>query len=375
MKEGLSLSDLAARLQADKDRMRDYVVDTRELRVLTTDRTEVKLPGVPELDPSPYFLRQLGGDLGIRADLFDRLRTRHPVQFDHLANGLLDRWGEDHDGRVGKRLVRTYSDGGPYGQGVARAVLSDQFRRIDNYDLAMAVLPIIGAIPNAAVQSCDVTERKMYLKVVAPLTQVNLQDLIEPGRHTFLPDGNPDYVQAGFVLSNSEVGAGALSIQHMLYRLVCTNGLIVGTSLRHIHLGSRITGDEDGIAFRDETVAADDRALMMKVQDAVSSAVDDVRFRQLATQFAEAATGERIARPVEAMRVLAPSAGLTEEESGNVLQHLVAGGDLSQFGLVNAVTRASQDVESYDRATEMEELGGKILAYSDRDWRALAATA
>jgi hypothetical protein len=360
-------------LEADKDRMRDFVVDTREMRVLTSGgRTEVVLPGVEELAPSDYFLRQLGGDLGIRADLFDRLRAKHPAQFDHLVNGLLDRWDADHDGKAGRRLVRTYVDGGPDGQGVARAVLSDQFRRIDNYDIAMAALPIVGGIPNATVQSCDVTERKMYLKIVAPMTQVDLQDLIDPHVHTFLPDGNPDYVQAGFVISNSEVGAGALSIDEMLYRLVCTNGLIRSTALRRTHLGARLTADEDGIAFREETLAADDRALMMKVQDAVASVVDDVRFRQLATQFAEAATGVKIAQPVAAMKVLAPTIGLSEAESGNVLQHLIAGGDLSRFGLVNAITRASQDQESYDRATELEVLGGKILAYAPRDWATLA---
>jgi hypothetical protein len=36
------------------------------------------------------------------------------------------------------------------------------------------------------------------------------------------------------------------------------------------------------------------------------------------------------------------------------------------------VTRQAEDVDSYDRATELEELGGKILAYSDREWRTIA---
>lgn len=35
--------------------------------------------------------------------------------------------------------------------------------------------------------------------------------------------------------------------------------------------------------------------------------------------------------------------------------------DFSQFGLVNAVTRSSQDVEDYNRATELERIGGTIL--------------
>jgi hypothetical protein len=36
-----------------------------------------------------------------------------------------------------------------------------------------------------------------------------------------------------------------------------------------------------------------------------------------------------------------------------VLKHLILGGSLTTWGLANAVTRAAQDAESYDRATEL----------------------
>ena len=37
------------------------------------------------------------------------------------------------------------------------------------------------------------------------------------------------------------------------------------------------------------------------------------------------------------------------------------GNDFSAFGLVTAVTRSSQDVSDYNRATELERLGGTLL--------------
>ena len=37
------------------------------------------------------------------------------------------------------------------------------------------------------------------------------------------------------------------------------------------------------------------------------------------------------------------------------------GNDFSHFGLVNAVTRSSQDVADYNRATELERIGGTLL--------------
>lgn len=41
------------------------------------------------------------------------------------------------------------------------------------------------------------------------------------------------------------------------------------------------------------------------------------------------------------------------------------------YGLANAVTRHSQDVKSYDRATELEAAGWSILNMSPSLWRQL----
>ncbi len=44
-----------------------------------------------------------------------------------------------------------------------------------------------------------------------------------------------------------------------------------------------------------------------------------------------------------------------------MLRHLATGGDFTRFGLLNAVTRTAEDAESYDRAIELERVGGEIL--------------
>ena len=50
-------------------------------------------------------------------------------------------------------------------------------------------------------------------------------------------------------------------------------------------------------------------------------------------------------------------------------------GALSGFGLVNAVTHFSQQVGDYDRATELEALGGRLVEGSASDWKALGVEA
>lgn len=59
---------------------------------------------------------------------------------------------------------------------------------------------------------------------------------------------------------------------------------------------------------------------------------------------------------------------ITDDESTGILQHLIEGNDLTLYGLSNAVTRHSQDVESYDRATELESIGYNILTMQPTLW-------
>ena len=67
----------------------------------------------------------------------------------------------------------------------------------------------------------------MYIKAVNP----RLQAEVSPG----------DIVQAGVIISNSEVGLGSVSIQPLIYRLVCSNGMVVNeAAARRNHVG-RVT--------------------------------------------------------------------------------------------------------------------------------------
>jgi hypothetical protein len=52
-----------------------------------------------------------------------------------------------------------------------------------------------------------------------------------------------------------------------------------------------------------------------------------------------------------------------------VLRHLIVEGDLTAYGLVNAVTHYSQEVADYDRAIDFEALGGKLIELPASDWR------
>jgi hypothetical protein len=57
------------------------------------------------------------------------------------------------------------------------------------------------------------------------------------------------------------------------------------------------------------------------------------------------------------------------------MRHLIEGGDLSKYGLHSAITRAAQDVESYDRASDLERVGGQVIELGRGEWKVLAEAA
>ncbi len=247
------------------------------------------------------------------------------------------------------RMVRTLS-------GTARAFLSNRYRRIDNIEIAKIVLPIIGQMNGAHFESCQITDSRMYLKVV----NTRLEAEVVPG----------DIVQAGIIISNSEVGQGSVSIQPLVYRLVCSNGMVVNDAkARKYHTGRINTLEENFQLYSEETLAAEDHAFVKKIEDTVKAAVDEARFAQVIGLMRNATEAKMNTADVpKLVKLASKDFGIKEDESTGILQHLIEGKDLTLYGLSNAVTRHSQDVENYDRATQLESIGYKILSMPAPQW-------
>lgn len=355
MKQGLSIQELAVELARRAEAKADYVSDTRELTLLTPRvgegapgaAPEIHMAGgIGEFSLSTHAQHQIAARLDVPRKFWDRLRTGHPDLLDHNVNALFRREPE-------RRMIRTLD-------GRARAFLSDRYRRLDDEQVAEAIIPVLADIPDVRFESCQVTERHLYIKAVTPRIQAD----VKVG----------DTVQAGVVIRNSEVGSGSLSVQPMIFRLVCLNGMVAGKAVRKYHTGRQVSANEESYEiYRDETMQADDKALMMKVADLVRAAVDDTKFQAIVAQMRDAAESTKMVNPVDSVERLAKRFVLTDSEKGGVLARLIEGADVSQYGLTNAVTRHSQDVDSYERASEMEVMGGEILNLTKREWASVAA--
>lgn len=345
MKNGRTLIELAQEIERVNQAKRDFVADTREIHML--NGKEINLTGQGEFGITPLGHDQIGSALGIPAAFYDRMQHDHPDVLDYTVNKLFDTEPK-------KRLVRTLD-------GNVRAFLSDRYRRLDNYDLLNVAFPILREIDGVHFPSVEVTDNRLYLKAVAPRVTGEVK--------------RGDVVSAGVVISNSEVGRGTLQVQTLIFRLVCLNGMIGEKLLTKRHVGGRIGYDEELPAelFKEDTIRADDERFWLMLRDLVQSAVDEARFQETLAKMRLAASSEPIQDVSAGVKELANRVGLQEQEQKSVLTFLAQGGDLSQWGAVNAITRAAQDVESYDRATELEEVGGKVLALSPRDWGLVAS--
>jgi hypothetical protein len=124
-----------------------------------------------------------------------------------------------------------------------------------------------------------------------------------------------------------------------------------------------------------ETLKADDKAFMLKARDVVTAAFEEKLFLQHVDALRQTTERKILGNPVKAVEVLAKNNGLLQGEQDGILRKLIEGADLSQYGMVQAVTAFSQDVQSYDRASDFEELGGKIVTLTDQEWKPIAVAA
>ena len=348
MKEGLTLQEMADKIIKQSSQKADYLVDTRNLQ-LEPYGSEVYLhmydnnsEPLEPLQVNQIAHRQIGTHLKIPAAYYDRMLTTHPELLAQNVNFWFQR-------EPTMRMLRTMG-------GTARAFLSNRYRRIDNLEIASVVIPIISQMEGAHFESCQITDSRMYIKVV----NTRLEAEVVPG----------DIVQAGVIISNSEVGQGSVCIQPLVYRLVCSNGMIINDAqTRRNHVGRVNETEESFQLYSEETLMAEDKAFVMKIQDTVKAAVEEARFSQVVGMMKTAKQAAMDTHDVPGIvRLASKEFHITEDESTGVLQHLIEGKDLSLYGLSNAVTRYSQDVGSYDRATELESIGYNILSMPARQW-------
>ena len=223
MKTSMTLLDLATELDRQAKAKNDYIAPTNLMTMIRHDGEErnddfdvLFHDETGKFQVGEYAHRQIGEHTGIPFKYYSKMMTEAPG----LLNANVNHWFHENPSN---RLVRTLDSR-------IRAFLSNNYRMMDNYDLAEAVLPVLNEA-GATVHSADISENKMFIKAVI---EGRTQEIPPPaGSH-----GRSVPVQPGIVISNSEIGDGAVSVQPAVHTLSCLNMAVWAQhALRRIHLG------------------------------------------------------------------------------------------------------------------------------------------
>jgi hypothetical protein len=341
MQQRKTLRELAVEVSNVKASKADFVLPSRMIQMTSDARLQF---GGGEYETGTVAHEQLATKLEIPKKYYDRMLTYNPVLLANNVNSWLVR---DED----RRMVRTVGSR-------ARAFLSDKYRPIDNDVILETILPVLFDHGHMDVVSSEVTERRMYLQVVSP----RLEGEVKVGQ----------VVRQGLTISNSDVGLGSARIEPMLYVLSCLNGAIMQTAMKRYHVGKRIESDDYGF-FSPETVLLDNAAFVAKIRDTVRHSFDELAFHENLKRIALTAENKIEAKIQDTIENVTKRFDLSKDESESVLKNLINGGDLSQWGLSNAVTEISNTLPNYDRAIDLQRIGGRIIDLTPNEWRNLAA--
>lgn len=340
-------------------KIKDYVADPRDIRLFTDQAGSLlTLKGVGDTEPAsgdfvestfpvqPWAHSQIAEFCGIPKAYYDRMQSEQHGLLDNNVNTWLDHL-------TGKaRMVRLID-------GRVRAFLSNRYRRIDNYHVANTVLPVL-IEAGASFRRLHVTEESMVIQAVFTDKRADVQ--------------LGDTIMLGVTIENNEVGKGCVSIMPMSLRLVCMNGA-THNDLGHKrqHVGTKLGGDGDPSEFyADDTLQKSDEALMLQLRDVTRKACSDTLLQTITADFQRALQVPISTQPIHAVTELATRTGLNESEQAGVLQHLLAGGTLTQYSMVQAITRTAQDVTDGTRGHELEVIGGDILALAAAEFAPIA---
>jgi len=366
MKTGKTLQELANEVLRQAKAKHDYIAPPAALTMLADEASKspkLALDGVGAFGLRPLAHGDLAELTRIPKPYYDRCLAEAPELLANNVNAWLRKLESP-------RMVRTLDEH-------VRCLASDAYRPLDNFDLANAVLPVF-AERKLQVMSCELTEKRLYIKAVDEqlYQDVPVGYRMGDGSHRIF-----DTCAPVVIVSNSEVGYGRLSVETGVYTRACTNMcLYADGAMKRTHLGGRHKLAGDAIEnidhlLSDKTKRATDAAIWMQVRDIVAASFDAAKIGKRLEKLAATAENKITGKVAKVVEVAAVQFGLNAAEQENVLQHLIEGGSLTQYGLHAAITRSAQDATDYDRATELEYLGGKVIELDRSAWEQLAEAA
>lgn len=360
---------------------------------LLTDDGVVQINGVYR--PTDVFDDGITEKLGVNRQWLRWLRDNRPDLFDATVNGLLHGGagddGTDYPGYAKPLFLRLFR-GDEGGDGVARALLSQRYGRIDNLDILVSALDgVRQAGVSVEVDEADLSERNMFVRVRSPEVAALAPDLLENYRNPhpgggILPwevdahgwgtpenlrraaeregmgysQGQEPVVFAGITIRNSEIGQGGFRILPELRIRVCKNGAVIDAkAFKVIHVGEKL--DEGVVAWSQATLDKQLALVTSQTKDAVTTFLSP-EYLQHGIEAVGEHYGVEVPEPAKVIEAVTSETVVPKAMADEILGFFTRGGQATAGGVMQAVTAAAQHLDNADLAHQIEEEALNILA-------------
>lgn len=351
-----ALQKLFEELQVQEELKFDAVVNPSAIHFLNGKLIVADKKKETIFTPTDHFHSQMAEKMGIPFPYYKRLFSQ-PENLE-LLDGNVNHWLGQYDKNL---LVRMFHDAKNATANTARALLSEKYKIMDNFQVLVETLEAIKECGvKIVIKAAELSLTRMYLSVVAPEVEINAKAMLKEYRLAL--DAGTSGVISGFTLSNSEIGAGSFCITPRAVILACNNGnVITEDRLRNVHLGANM--DELGFNKNKDVMRANLKLVREQVKHAVKIFLSKEYLKKVVDVYEKLGT-PKIEAPIDKLiTVVAKEHSITEERKSNILKFFVEGGDTRRIGLANAITRECQGLEDADLKHGAEEVAYDVLKH------------
>ena len=269
--------------------------------------------GENEMGLTPYAFSQLCTKLGIPTQYMKKCIEAgfSPLVMNNV-NNWLDNFGHK------KLLIRKYGD-------VVRGILSDKYSICDTPEILSAIEQS-GMLNNMDLKGYVINPSRFHARFVGDKMKVVGEDLF-----------------AGIQIDSSDVGRSKLDIKFLIYKQVCTNGLILPQSAGSIYEQKHIGISADKMV---ETLHSSFNEFTSKVGDA--------------TNLIDKARNVEILDTSNLYTMIKNGAKVGEEAVEKIIGTAIDKYELTAWGIVNAITEVSQEY-TLEHRISMERYAGVLL--------------
>lgn len=212
-----------------------------------------------------------------------------------------------------------------------RAALSNEYVPVNNNRVLRAIDRALPKVVGNEIRSYSLEDHRFYLKVLFPKLT----------RDIMRQNGRKEQMKVGVMFTNSEVGAASIRVEPFIYRLACTNDLIVQQELRWSHQHRWIAEDK----LNDLVEVAVARGM----KDG-ADAIDD--FERLDAQ--------RVKEPEKVLKELLKSGKFADKYADLAVAAFRTEPCDTRFGVINAITAMGR-TQPDDTRIEVERFAGHLL--------------